>query len=121
MDGDTYVEAADLAGVTLSSYAREHGLAVQALYLARRRMRDEQARKRAEPSPEPASPFVEVKVGPASVAPAPAATTTPRARVWAQLPNGVSVELRCTSADVERLVAMMDALGRTACSASTRI
>lgn len=120
MDWDAHVGAAERAGVTLSSYAREHGLAVQALYQARRRMRDEEACRRAESSPESASPFVEVKVGTASVAPAPTSTTTPRARVWAHLPNGVSVELLCTSADVELLVAMMDALGRTACSASTK-
>ncbi|KWO16798.1 IS66 family insertion sequence element accessory protein TnpA [Burkholderia ubonensis] len=68
MDWDAHVEAADLAGVTLSSYAREHGLAVQALYQARRRMRDDEARKRAEPNPEPASPFVEMKMAATSVA-----------------------------------------------------
>ncbi|MEX3583003.1 MAG: IS66 family insertion sequence element accessory protein TnpB [Burkholderia sp.] len=68
---DAHVEASDLAGVRLSSYARERGLAVQALYQACRRMRDEAARKRAEPSPEPASPFMEVKVGTASVEPGP--------------------------------------------------
>lgn len=118
MDWDAHVAAADLAGVTLSSYAKEHGLAVQALYQARRRMRDDEVRKLAQASREPASPFVEVKVGTASIAPA--ASATPRARVWAHLPNGVSVELLCTSADVELLVAMMDSLGRTACSVSTK-
>uniref|UniRef100_UPI003BEEE049 IS66 family insertion sequence element accessory protein TnpA n=1 Tax=Burkholderia arboris TaxID=488730 RepID=UPI003BEEE049 len=120
MNWDAHVEAADLAGVTLSSYAREHGLAVQALYQARRRMRDADVRQRTESSPEPASPFVEVKAGAASAVTA-AAPATPRARVWAHLPNGVSVELLCTSADVELLVVMMDSLGRTGCSASTKI
>ena len=122
MDWDAHIEAAQRAGGSLSSYAREHGLSVQALYQARRRMRNDAARKRAQSNPEPASPFVEIKVGAAMVAPAPATPTTqPRARVWAHLPNGVNVELLCTSADVELLVAMMDALGRTGCSASTKI
>ena len=119
MDWNAHIEAAERAGETLSSYARAHGLSVQALYQARRRMRERDEARHARKELEPASPFVEVKVGAASVATA--ATATPRARVWAHLPNGVSVELLCTSADVELLVAMMDSLGRTACSASTKI
>ncbi|KVN26741.1 IS66 family insertion sequence element accessory protein TnpA [Burkholderia ubonensis] len=120
MDWDAHIEAAERAGGTLSSYAREHGLSEQALYQARRRMREQAAEARAARGPaQPASPFVEVKVGAASIAPA--ATATPRARAWAHLPNGVNIELLCTSADVELLVAMMDALGRTGCSDSTKI
>ena len=44
------------------------------------------------------SPFVEVKVNSAPVGP------PPRARLWAHLPNGVNVELLCTSADVDLLM-----------------
>lgn len=117
MDWVAHVEAADQAGVTLSSYAREQGFSVQALYRARRRMKEleDEARSACELVP----PFVEVKVGAASRAPA--ASVAPRAQVLAHLPSGVSVELLCTSADVGLLVAMMDSLGRTACSASTQI
>lgn len=118
MDWIAHIEAAARAGGTLSSYAREHGLSVQALYQARRRMREMDEARDARKELEPASPFVEVKVGAASIAPT--ASVTPRARVWAHLPNGVSVEMLCTSADVELLVAMMDSLGRTACSVSTK-
>jgi transposase len=67
-------------------------------------------------SPGVGSPFVEVKV-----AAAPTSTLVPRARLWAHLPNGVNVELLCTSADVDLLLAMMDSLGRTPCSASTKV
>uniref|UniRef100_UPI003BEF49EB IS66 family insertion sequence element accessory protein TnpA n=1 Tax=Burkholderia arboris TaxID=488730 RepID=UPI003BEF49EB len=116
MDSMGHIEAARREGKTLSSYAREHGLSVHGLYKVRRRMR-QKATDATVTSSEPASPFVEVKVAAA----APAAPAPPRARVWAHLPNGVSVELLCTSADVELLVAMMDALGRTGCSASTTI
>ncbi|MEX3526821.1 MAG: hypothetical protein VB143_05400, partial [Burkholderia sp.] len=104
MDWDAHIEAADRAGGALSSYAKEHGLSVQALYKARRRMRERESEARDARRPaEPASPFVEVEAGAEPVAPA--ATATPRARVWAHLPNGVSVELRCTSADVDLRVA----------------
>ncbi|MEX3606119.1 MAG: hypothetical protein VB142_06970 [Burkholderia sp.] len=41
------------------------------------------------------------------------------ARLWARLPNGVSVEFLYTIADVDLLMAMMDSLERTARSAST--
>lgn len=119
MDWDTHIEAAARAGGTLSSYARMHGLSVQALYKARRRLRaqEDEARDAHRPIGQASSPFAQVKVEAASIAPA--VTETPRARVWAHLPNGVSVELLCTRADVELLVAMMDSLGRAACSVST--
>jgi transposase len=120
MDWNAHIEAAERTGETLSSYAREHGLSVQALYKARRRIRKQAGEARTARGPaQPASPFVEVKVGAAPIAPA--ATAAPRARVWAHLPNGVNVELLCTSADVDLLVAMMDSLGRTVCSDSTKI
>jgi len=119
-----HIEAAQREGKTLSAYAREHGLSRQHLYKVRRDMRERpggsgNARintgKPTEP-PGAGSPFVEVKV-----AAAPASTLAPRARLWAHLPNGVNVELLCTSADVDLLMAMMDSLGRTPCSASTKV
>jgi transposase len=119
-----HIEAAQREGKTLSAYAREHGLSPSHLYRVRRLMRElsngsENARmntaKTAEP-PERDSPFVEVKV-----AAAPASTLAPRARLWAHLPNGVNVELLCTSADVDLLMAMMDSLGRTPCSTSMKV
>ena len=122
MDAMAHIEAAHREGKTLSAYAGEHGLSRQHLYHVRRRMRElcagsEDSRistaKTAGP-PEPVSPFVEVKVNSAPAGP------TPRARLWAHLPNGVNVELLCTSADVELLMAMMDSLGRTPCSASMK-
>jgi hypothetical protein len=113
-----HIETAQREGKTLSSYAREHGLSARSLYNVRQRMRRlsggaKNAQMRAQQ--ESASPFVEVKV---SSTPAVAA---PRARLWAHLPNGVNVELLCTSADADLLVAMMDSLGRTPCSTLTKI
>ncbi len=113
-----HLETAQREGKTLSSYAREHGLSARSLYKARQRMRRlsggaKNAQMRAQQ--ESASPFVEVKL---SSTPAAAA---PRARLWAHLPNGVNVELLCTSADADLLVAMMDSLGRTPCSTSTKL
>lgn len=121
MDWISHIEAAQREGKTLSSYAREHGLSVHDLYKARRRMRpaadaaQKKAHKPAATARDAVSAFAEVKV---SSAPG---STAPRARLWAHLPNGVSVEFLCTSADVALLTAMMDSLGRTACSASTTI
>ncbi|MFL9869977.1 hypothetical protein PQR67_38010 [Paraburkholderia fungorum] len=124
MDAMAHIEAAHREGKTLSAYAREHGLGRQHLYHVRRRMRELCAgpeglrvptAKTAE-EPELGSPFVEVKM-----TPAPVITSPPRARLWAHLPNGVNVELLCTSADVDLLMAMMDSLGRTPCSASTKV
>jgi transposase len=124
MDAMAHIEAAHREGKTLSAYAREHGLSRQNLYHVRRRMRElsagpEDSRvgstKTAEP-PGQGSPFLEVKV----TSP-PVGTSSPRARLWAHLPNGVNVELLCTSADADLLVAMMDSLGRAPCSASTLI
>ena len=122
MDAMAHIEAAHREGKTLSAYAREHGLSRQHLYHVRRRMRElcaepEDSRigtaKTAGP-PEPGSPFAEVKVT------SPPASMSPRARLWAHLPNGVNVELLCTSADVDLLMAMMDSLGRTPCSTSMK-
>ena len=123
MHAMAHIEAAQREGKTLSAYAREHGLSASHLYQVRRLMQDlsgapEKARintaKTTEP-PDLGSPFVEVKVNSAPVGP------PPRARLWAHLPNGVNVELLCTSADVDLLMAMMDSLGRTPCSASTKV
>jgi len=119
-----HIEAAQREGKTLSAYAREHGLSRQHLYKVRRDMRVRSAssgntRVNTEKPTEPPgvdSPFVEVKL-----AAAPASTLAPRARLWAHLPNGVNVELLCTSADVDLLMAMMDSLGRTPCSTSTKV
>ena len=124
MHAMAHIEAAQREGKTLSAYAREHGLSPSHLYRVRRLMRElpgspENARintaKTTEP-PDLGSPFVEVKMGAA-----PTSTLVPRARLWAHLPNGVNVELLCTSADVDLLIAMMDSLGRTPCSASTKL
>jgi transposase len=123
MDAMAHIEAAHREGKTLSAYAREHGLSRQHLYHVRRHMRElcagpEDSRigtaKTAGP-PEPGSPFAEVKVT------SPSASMSPRAGLWAHLPNGVNVELLCTSADVDLLMAMMDSLGRTPCSASMKV
>jgi hypothetical protein len=114
-----HLETAQREGKTLSSYAREHGLSARSLYKARQRMRQlpggaKNAQMRTQQGS--ASPFVEVKLSSP-----PAAAPPPRARLWAHLPNGVNVELLCTSADAELLVAMMDSLGRTPCSVSTKV
>jgi transposase len=117
MDPMAHIEAAQREGKTLSSYAREHGLSARCLYKARQRMRrlaEEAKNAQMRVPPESVSPFVEVKVNSAPVGP------PPRARLWAHLPNGVNVELLCTSADVDLLMAMMDSLGRTPCSASMK-
>jgi len=123
MDAMAHIEAARREGKTLSAYAREHGLSRQHLYHVRRRMRElcaepEDSRistaKTAGP-PELGSPFAEVKMA------SPPVSMSPRARLWAHLPNGVNVELLCTSADVDLLMAMMDSLGRMPCSASTKV
>ena len=122
MHAMAHIEAAQREGKTLSAYAREHGLCASHLYRVRRLMQDlsgapENARintaKTTEP-PDLGSPFVEVKVNSAPVGP------PLRARLWAHLPNGVNVELLCTSADVDLLMAMMDSLGRTPCSTSMK-
>jgi len=116
MDSMAHVEAARREGKTLSSYAHERGLSVRSLYNANQRMRlaEEAKNEQMRVRQEPVSPFVEVKVNSAPVSP------PPRARLWAHLPNGVNVELLCTSTDVDLLMAMMDSLGRTRCSASTK-
>jgi transposase len=124
MDAMAHIEAAHREGKTLSAYAGEHGLSRQHLYHVRRRMRElcagpEDSRtctaKATEP-PEPGSPFVEVKM-----TSLPVGTSSPRARLWAHLPNGVNVELLCTSADADLLMTMMDSLGRVPCSASMKV
>jgi transposase len=118
MDSMAHIEAAQREGKTLSSYARERGLSARSLYKARQRMRRLAAQAKnaqMQVPPESVSPFVEVKVSSTPAAPA------PRARLWAHLPNGVNVELLCTSADVDLLMAMMDSLGRTPCSASMKL
>jgi transposase len=124
MHAMAHIEAAQREGKTLSAYAREHGLSKQHLYKVRRDIRARSAgsgntrinTEKSTKPPEVGSPFVEVKV-----AAAPASTLAPRARLWAHLPNGVNVELLCTSGDVDLLMAMMDSLGRTPCSASTKV
>jgi transposase len=124
MHAMAHIEAAQREGKTLSAYAREHGLSKQHLYKVRRDMRARSAgsgkpRITAEKSSEPPGvdlAFVEVKV-----AATPASPLAPRARLWAHLPNGVNVELLCTSGDVDLLMAMMDSLGRTSCSTSTKV
>jgi len=117
MDWILHIEAAQREGKMLSVYAREHGLSAHSLYKARRRMRESaNTVETTQPmTSESISPFTEVKLG------ASPGVAAPRARLWAHLPNGVNVEFLCTNADVELLVAMMDSLGRTACSDSTTI
>jgi len=70
-----HLEAADQAGLSISAYARQHGLSRHTLYMARKALRQ---RDKAATAPAGRDRFVGVRV---SVPPAPSAVSSVEIRV----------------------------------------
>jgi len=94
-------------GKSLSQYAREHGLSVSSLYMARHQSRGGSTRTNRGAR---TSPFVPIKV---SASP----PSTSGARLQARLPNGVIVECAIAPENRALLETLLDGLSRLPCSA----
>jgi len=102
-----HIEAARREGVSLSIYARRHGISVERLYRVGARIRrlnapaGETVTCKAKVTMQSETPFAQVQV-----------RSSQCARLLAQLPNGVTLELEYSASDISLALALINTLAR---------
>jgi transposase len=107
-------------GVSLAGMALKHGVNANLLRKwVRRYQLASDAAAPAVAKEDPAEAFVPVVLGTSRAnrtgeheCPAPGAVVIPPARLRAQLPNGVTLELECTDRDADLVSTVIETLGR---------